>query len=270
MLKIAKTYIWYRKRFARKDMNKVCITKLIQSISKDIIKSVNDYKKAAKDRKKLVLYSGQDNVMFSLLNELGETEFKCFEQAVRKKRAITKTKMKCTGFPNFAARITFELHHIGMSFMVVVLHGKKRILTKKIDEFPMWMKSLTSSRFDEFCYGKERDIHKNFHGHDGNDGDIDELEIKIYDKERILKKAVEERKKKEEKKQKKEEESKQKKESMKNLPIYKKIHNKLIDILGKRTVELGMFVIFCGFLFLSFKTIYGNYAAKRKLHWKSA
>ena len=186
--------------------------------------------------------------MFSLLNELGLTEFKCFEQAVTKKRAITEKKMKCAGFPNFADRITFEVHHIGMSFAVVVFHGKRRILSKKMDEFPKWIKSLQSSRFNVFCYGKDKSlIHE-------DTGKLDEKKVKIYPKEIELQEAVNKRKL---------------KESTKKLTIFKKIHNKLIDIFGKRAIELGMFVIFCGFLFLSFKTIYGNYAAKRKLRWKT-
>ena len=239
MIRIAKTYIWYKKRKARIETYRASVTPLVKSVRNDVIQSINDYKSGKKNRKKLVLYSGQDNVMFSLLNVMDQSRFDCFADAIKNKKSYISnlTRFRCAQFPSFADTITFELHHFGLSFIVRVYHNKKKVYSGKAEEFEMYMKGLASINFKGFCYGK--DIQPQ-----SDSGLEEDLEIFIYESEKIRQ---------------------QKKLKDKEVKEKLRIIKAAESIFGKRAVQLGFFAIFCGALFISFKYIYGDFAAKRKL-----
>jgi hypothetical protein len=157
MIKTAKTYMWYLARSFLKRIYHVQATPLLRAVRNDIIRGINDFKQGKQDRKKLVLYSGQDSVLFALLNVFQLTNSDCFKLALEELRPTTRWGYNCFEFPKFGDHLTFEVSHVGFSFSVAMYVGKKHIVTKKVESFVGYLKNLESKLYKKFCFGNDEE-----------------------------------------------------------------------------------------------------------------
>ena len=161
MIETAKTYIWYKARYFRKTVHKACATKILQAVRNDIVKGIEAFKKGSKTRKKLVLYSGQDSVLYSVLNALEVIDHDCIKEAIQFMNIAFFFDGKCRTFPKFGDHLTFEVSHIGLSFLVRLYYNGSKLLSMKAEELIGFLKLCENRRFMEICFGpkaKEVDL----------------------------------------------------------------------------------------------------------------
>jgi hypothetical protein len=241
MIAIAKLFIHFSNKKFNKKVAKIASTPLLEAVRKELYRGVRMYRKKKKSRKKLVFYSGQASIMLSLMEVFGLTDGSCFKWTVENLKFKPKNNKNCKLYPRFAENFSFVVKEEDSKFFVELYFGEEMIQRKKFKEFGNFLKSLQVKNFDKSCYGPQ-----------GKPKSEDDKEQALDGDDLVLKD-----------KQKREKFRQGKLNQRKFKDMY--LIQKLEDLIGERPVELIMFGLFCGALFISFKYIYANFAIKQKL-----
>jgi hypothetical protein len=240
MITIVKMYIHFQKRKFKKTIARISASPLLGSIRKDLFSGLRMYRKKKKSRRKLVFYSGQAPLMISFMEVFGLTNGNCFKWAIEKSKEYPKNKKKCKMYPKFAENFTFVVKEEESKFFVELYFGEEMIKRKTFTDFTKYIRSIQVKNFNKSCYGPDGKPEKKEETVE-TEGD----DIVLTDKnkrEKFRNKKLNHRK-------------------FKDFYIIQKLE----QVFGERPVELLMFALFCGALFISFKHIYANFAIKQKL-----
>lgn len=251
MIKAAKTYGWYSKRKAHPDLEIFAATPIFRSIRKfltwrrrEIEQPEQTSSRHNRRAPKYVLYSGQDNVLFSMLNAFDIANKACIGKIIRAGAPPTQRDHKCVLFPKFADGLVVELDVDEQGhFEASLLHNSQVVLKEPLDRFLNLIQSKEAESFNEICFGADLDSEMEDEGLGRLHG-VEEIPEKVKSPQ-------------------------PENSGVKGPKKYNKIFGGLVKwlegIFGERNVELGGFGIFCLCLLYSFKNIYGKYSERRKI-----
>ena len=251
MIKTAKTFGWYGKRKAHPDLEIFAATPIFRSIRKFLMWRRREIEKPApksgrskKRAPKYVLYSGQDNVLFSMLNAFDIANKACLGKIIRGRALPRQSDNKCVLFPKFADGLVVELDVDEQGhFEASLLHNSRVVLKEPLDRFLNLIQGKESESFSQMCFGEEGDSEMEDEGLGLLHG-VEEIPQKAKSPE-------------------------PENSGVKGPKKYNRIFGGLVKwlegIFGVRNVELGGFGIFCLCLLYSFKNIYGKYSERRKI-----